>query len=72
MDTNSVGDDSSNKICKVDSFNGNSTAESSDSSFDYERCSKESSMIASLCSTDSDCSTENLQIMGQRPRLPAF
>ena len=29
-------------------------------------------MIASLCSTDSDCSTENLQIMGQRPRLPAF
>ena len=73
MDIPCVADDNSTKICKVDSFNGSSTAESSDSSFDYERCSKESSMIASLCSSaDSEYSSDSLQIMGQRPRLRAF
>lgn len=73
MSSEIESDDISTKITKVESFNGSSTAESSDSSFDFERCSnKEASLAAQINALDTDLSDECMAIMGQRPRLPAF
>ena len=55
VDTDIISVEDSNKIQKVDSYNGNSTsAESSDSSFDLEGACKESSLIGLINSSDTD------------------